>query len=131
VLTRAWWDENGAVGEMAASLPDNHHPSDQPLAMAPRLVELCFQTAGLWEIAVQHRMGLPHRVDRVSLYRTPNAAAGPLFAVVTPNQVDGSFDADVVDYDGTRYLHVSGYRTVAFREDVDALMFPSAQAVMA
>ena len=52
VLKRAWWDENGAVGEMAAGLPDNHHPSDQPLAMAPRLVELCFQTAGLWEMAV-------------------------------------------------------------------------------
>jgi hypothetical protein len=76
-------------------------------------------------------MGLPRRVDRVSLYRTPDAAAGPLFVVVTPNQVAGSFDADVVDCDGRRYLHVSGYRTVAFREDVDALMFPSAQAVMA
>src|ERR1035438_8266814 len=104
---------------MAAGLPDNHHPSDQPLAIGPRLVELCFQTAGLWEIAVQHRMGLPRRVDRVSLYRTPEAAAGALFAVVTPNQVDGSFDADVVDRDGRRYLHVGGYRTVAFREDVD------------
>ena len=131
VLKRAWWDESGAVGEMATGLPDNHHPSDQPLAMAPRLVELCFQTAGLWEIAVQHRLGLPRRVDRVSLYRTPDAAAGPLFAVVTPNQVAGSFDADVVDRDGRRYLHVSGYRTVAFREDVDALVFPSAQAVTA
>src|ERR1035441_4849833 len=107
---------------MARSLPENQPPRDQPLAIAPRLVELCFQTAGLWEIAVQHRMGLPHRVDRVSLYRTPNAAAGPLFAVVTPNQVDGSFDADVVDYDGRSEEHTSGYRTVAFREDVDALM---------
>jgi hypothetical protein len=52
VLKRALWDENGAVGEMAGGLPDNHHPSDQPLAMAPRLVEHCFQTAGLWEMAV-------------------------------------------------------------------------------
>jgi hypothetical protein len=30
---------------------------------------------------------------------------------------------------GTRYLHVSGYRTVVFREDIDARMFPSAQAL--
>ena len=107
VLKRARWDENGAVGEMADALPDNHHPSDQPLAMAPRLIELCFQTAGLWEMAVQHRMGLPRHVDRVSLYRTPDAASGPLFAVVTANPAAGSFDADVVDTAGVRYLHVS------------------------
>ena len=67
VIQRAWWDEKGAVGEMAADLPDNHRPAAQPLAIAPRLIELCFQTAGLWEMAVQHRMGLPRHVDRVSL----------------------------------------------------------------
>ena len=129
VLKRAWWDENGAVGEMAADLPIDHYPNDQPLVMAPRLIELCFQTAGLLEMAVQHRMGLPRHVDRVSLYRTPDAAAGPLFAVVTAGPATGSFDADVVDAAGTRYLHVGGYRTVVFREDVDARMFPSAQTV--
>ena len=131
VLKRAWWDENGAVGEMAAGLPDDHHPSDQPLVMAPRLIELCFQTAGLFEMAVQHRMGLPRHVDRVSLYRAPDAAAGPLFAVVTADPVGGSFDADVVDGAGSQYLHVSGYRTVVFREDVDARVFTPAQATMA
>jgi hypothetical protein len=116
---------------MATGLRDNHHPSDQPLAMAPRLIELCFQTAGLWEIAAQHRMGLPRHVDRVSLYRTPDAAAGPLFAVVTADPAAGSFDADVVDGAGTRYLQMSGYRTAPFREDADALVFPSAQTVTA
>jgi hypothetical protein len=126
VLKRAWWDENGAIGEMAAELPDNHHPNDQPLAIAPRLIELCFQTAGLFEMAVQHRMGLPLHVDRVSLYREP-AAGGPLFAVVTPDPAKGGFDADVVDRNGNRYLHVSGYRTVVFREEVDAGMFLLAQ----
>jgi NAD(P)-dependent dehydrogenase (short-subunit alcohol dehydrogenase family) len=131
VLQRAWWDEHGAVGEMAAGLPDNHQPGDQPLAIAPRLIELCFQTAGLWEMAVQHRMGLPRHVDRISLYRAPDAAAGPLFAVVTANPTAGSFDADVVDHDGTRYLNVSGYRTIAFREDVDALVFQAPQTVTA
>ena len=127
VLKRAWWDENGAVGEMAAGLPSNHHPSDQPLIIAPRLIELCFQTAGLFEMAVNHRMGLPRHVDRVSIYRSPDAAGGPLFTVVTAGAAPGSFDADVVDRAGTRYLHVSGYRTVVFREDVDARIFPLAQ----
>jgi acyl transferase domain-containing protein/NAD(P)-dependent dehydrogenase (short-subunit alcohol dehydrogenase family)/acyl carrier protein len=131
VLKRAWWHESGAVGEMASGLPDNHHPSDQPLAIAPRLIELCFQTAGIFEMAVQHRMGLPRHVDRVELYRAPDADAGPLFAVVTARPEAGTFDADVVDSAGTRYLHVAGYRTVVFREDLDSRMFPSAQAVMA
>ncbi len=131
VLRRARWDENGAVGEMAVGLPDNHHPCDQPLAIAPRLIELCFQTAGLWEMAVQHRMGLPRHVDRVSLYRAPGAASGPLFAVVTANPSAGSFDADVVDAAGVRYLHVSGYRTVLFREGVDLPALAAVQAAMA
>lgn len=130
MLKQAWWDERGAVGEMASNLPSNHHPSDQALEIAPRLIELCSQTAGLFEMAVQHRMGLPLHVDRVSLYRVPDAPAGPLFAVVTADRAAGSFDADVIDRAGTRYLHVSGYRTVVFREDVDARLF-SAQAVMA
>jgi acyl transferase domain-containing protein/NAD(P)-dependent dehydrogenase (short-subunit alcohol dehydrogenase family)/acyl carrier protein len=131
VLGRAWWDEHGAIGEMAASLPNNHHPDDQPLAIAPRLIELCFQTAGIWEMAVQHRMGLPRRVNRVSLYGVPEATAGPLFAVVTADAAAGTFNADVVDQTGIPYLHVDGYRTVAFREDVDAGVFSSAKVAMA
>jgi len=131
VLRRAWWDQNGAIGEMSADLPDNHQPSDQPLAIAPRLIELCFQTAGLWEMAVQHRMGLPRHVQRATFYRAPEEAAGPLFAVVTADPAAGSFDADVVDQAGLRYLHVSGYQTVVFREDVDAQVFSNAHAMTA
>jgi hypothetical protein len=131
VLKRAWWDENGAVGEMAAELPSNHSPSDQPLTIAPRLIELCFQTAGLWEMAIQHRMGLPRHFNRVSLYRAPDATAGPLFAVVTADPAAGSFDARVVDRAGTLYLHLSGYRTVIARENVDLPVLAAAQAVMA
>jgi hypothetical protein len=80
-------------------------------------------------MAVQHRMGLPRHVDRVSLYRSPEGADGPLFAVVTADPATGCFDADVIDRAGTRYLQVSGYRTVVFREDVDSRMFPSAQVL--
>ena len=47
------------------------------------------------------------------------------------NSVAACFDADVVDGAGTRYLHVSGYRTVTFREDVDARVFRAAEPVMA
>ena len=59
------------VGLMAKGLPANHQPSEQPTLMAPRLIELCFQTAGLWEMGVQGRMGLPQHIDRVSLFCPP------------------------------------------------------------
>src|SRR5215471_21562471 len=53
-----------------------------------RLIELCFQTAGLWEISVHYRMGLPQHIDRVCLYRAPELADGPLYAVVTAGAAD-------------------------------------------
>ena len=67
VVERAWWDGHRMVGLMARGLPANHLPSELPTLMAPRLIELCFQTAGLWEMGAQGRMGLPLHIDRVSL----------------------------------------------------------------
>jgi len=113
VLERAWWDGNRIVGLMAKGLPNNHHPAELPTLMAPRLIELCFQTAGIWEMGAQSRMGLPQHIDRVSLLRSPDLAEGRLYAMVTPNQAQGSFDAEVVDTAGNRFVQLSGYRTVA------------------
>ena len=129
VLGRAWWNESGAMGEMAACLPGHHHPEARPLAAAPRLIELCFQTAGLWELAVRHRLGLPQHVDRVTIYKNSEEAAGPLFAMATPRAADECFDMEVVDGAGTCYLQVSGYRTVAFRSDLEAGLFAPAESL--
>ncbi|HMC62489.1 MAG TPA: SDR family NAD(P)-dependent oxidoreductase, partial [Candidatus Solibacter sp.] len=131
VLKQAWWDQDRVVGQMAEGLPDDHYPREQPLAMAPRLIELCFQTAGLWEMAVEGRMGLPQFVHRVWLWDAPHPPQGPLFAVVTPDRAAASFDADVVDAKGTRYLHLSGYRTVTFREGAGAALLTPPEAVLA
>ena len=83
-------------------------------------------------MAVQHQMGLPRHIERVSLYRTPDAdgvvRCSPLSL---PIRLAGGFDADVVDGAGTRYLHLEGYRTAVFRADVDARMFRPAEAAMA
>jgi hypothetical protein len=131
VVKRAWWEQNRIVGEMAGDLPGDHHPIEQPLAAAPRLIELCFQTAGLLEMAVQHRMGLPRHVDRVSICHPASQANGPLYAVVTVDPTRESFDAEVVDGDGNRYLQVGGYGTVVFRNDVTAeLLRPLATVVV-
>jgi hypothetical protein len=130
VVERAWWDGDRIVGLMNDSLSDNHHPSELPTLMAPRLIELCFQTAGLWEMGVQGRMGLPWHIQRVSLFRAPELAEGRLYALVTAHPDRESFDAEVVDTKGNRYLHLSGYQTVALPNGVDAEPLKALQAIM-
>ena len=119
VIERASWDGHQMVGQFAARLPDHHVPADRPLAIAPRLIELCFQAAGLYEMVVQRRMGLPLHVDRVRLFRAPESAEGPLFAVVTPGADSACFDVEVVDSAGHLYLCLNGYSTVEFQEVED------------
>ena len=130
VVQRAWWDGKRIVGLMAKGLGDNHYPSGLPTLMAPRLIELCFQTAGVYEMGVEGRMGLPQHIDRVSLLSDPEEAEGRLFALVSPNLREGSFDAEVVDEKGNIYLKLSGYRTVAIPGAVDAGRLKVLQAAM-
>jgi acyl transferase domain-containing protein/NADP-dependent 3-hydroxy acid dehydrogenase YdfG len=133
VVERAWWDGHRIVGLMAEGLPANHLPSELPTLMAPRLIELCFQTAGLWEMSAQGSMGLPQHIDRISsslLLGAPEPSDVRLYAVVSSGQSRGSFDAEVVDAKGNRYLHLSGYRTVAVPGVVDAERLKALQAAM-
>jgi hypothetical protein len=120
VLDRAWWDGTRMIGEMATGLPGNHKPSDLPTLMAPRLIELCFQTAGIWEMGTSSRMGLPQHLREVKWLRAPQSAEGHLYAIVTPHPEQGSFDAEVVDSEGNCYVRLSGYRTVALPDGLDA-----------
>ena len=131
VLERAWWDGKSMIGVLAGHLPGNHKPADQPTLMAPRLIELCFQTAGLWEMSEQNRFGLPQNVHQVSLLRAPTLAESQLYAVVTPNPDHESFDAEVVDTKGNCYVQLSGYRTAALPNSLDAEPLKALHAVMA
>jgi hypothetical protein len=131
VVERAWWDGHRIVGLLAKGLPPNHLPSELPTLLAPRLIELCFQTAGIWEMGVQGRMGLPQHIDRVSpLLGAPESDEVLLYAVVRPNEGRGSFDAEVVDMNGNLYLQISGYRTVAVPDAVDAERLKALKAAM-
>ena len=49
VVEQAWMNGERVVAQFERDLPENHRPAEQPLLIAPRLIELCFQTAGLWE----------------------------------------------------------------------------------
>lgn len=119
VVEQAWWDGKRIVALLAKNLPSNHHPAGLPTLMAPRLIELCFQAAGLWEMCVQGRMGLPQHVDRVSLLRNSHLGNDRLYAAITPDPVRESFDAEVVDAVGNQYVQLSGYRTVALPNAIE------------
>jgi len=131
VMERAWWDGHRMVGLLSNHLPENHHPADLPTLAAPRLIELCFQTAGLWEMGVQGRMGLPQHVDEVVWLRSPGKTVERLYAVITPDPGSGTFDADVIDSAGNLYMQLRGYRTVALANAVDPERLKALQSAMA
>ncbi len=120
VLERAWWDGVRMVGLMADDLPPNHHPADLKTLMEPRMIELCFQTAGLWDLGIQGRMCLPQHFEEVRLERSPDRAEGRLYATATPDAAKGSFDVEVFDEAGNRYLYLAGYRTIPLPAGADA-----------
>jgi NAD(P)-dependent dehydrogenase (short-subunit alcohol dehydrogenase family) len=126
VLEGAWREDDRIVGQMAGNLPVHHQPSEQPILVAPRLIELCFQTAGLWEMGMQGRMGLPQYVHEIRFFERADLIENQLHAVVTAAS-NGSFDADIVNPAGKRYLHLGGYRTIALPYTVDSEPFKALQ----
>ncbi len=131
VVEQAWWDGERIVGEMSHHLPQNHQPSDRPTLMRPRMIELCFQTAGLWQMSAQGRMGLPWKVREISTSAAPKPNGEKVYAVVTPHPEDGTFDAEVVDSRGSRYLRLSGYRTVELPDKIDGEPLKALQSILA
>jgi hypothetical protein len=128
VVEKAWRSDGEAVGLFSASLPPDHEPSAEAMLLAPRLIELCFQTAGLLEMGTRGRMGLPQHVQRVRLLREPTEK-GRLFALVRPAQA--GFEARVVDEEGHVCLALDGYRTAELPGAVEPTVFESLRAVMA
>jgi 3-oxoacyl-(acyl-carrier-protein) synthase/acyl carrier protein/NAD(P)-dependent dehydrogenase (short-subunit alcohol dehydrogenase family) len=129
VMKSSWREGDEVVGLFAANLPANHRPDNMATLVSPRLIELCFQTAGMWELATQARMGLPYRVDRLSILKPSEPAQARLHSVVTPNG-DGGFDACVVDEKGNVWLSLFGYRTMALPEPVDEALLKPLRAAM-
>ncbi len=114
VIERAGLAGQTAISLMRAGLPPNAVPVSAASLTAPRLLELCFQTAGLWLLANKEVMALPAGLRRAVFYRQPEPAdVRRLYAVVTAEREGAEFDARVVDGDGNVYLELSGYRTVS------------------
>jgi malonyl CoA-acyl carrier protein transacylase len=124
VLESAWRDRGQVLGRAAAGLPELCAPPTATLLTSPRLLELCFQTAGIAEIADTGGMGLPQRIERVEFPgQRPARLDGCLCAVT--RRADGAFDATVSDGDGAVCLRMSGYRTAALPGGLaEALLTP-------
>jgi hypothetical protein len=128
VLAAVWRDGAGAAGRFAPGLGANHAPPGSPLATAPRLLELCFQTAGILEIARTGSMGLPSRIDRIVFAGEGEPAAA--VASVVPRADGRGFDAVVVDGEGRVRVRLEGYATAALPLAVDpALRAPLAEVL--
>ena len=105
---------DGVVAVMSAGLPPNAKPEGAEQVVAPRLLELCFQAAGLWLLEKKETMGLPTSLERATVYRPEETSRDKrLFAVVTARSGGEAFDARVVDEKGLVHAEVVGYRTVA------------------
>ena len=122
VLERAWRHDGTVIGRLAADLPPDHEPADEPTEAAPRLIELCFQTAGVWELGTEGRMALPTHVDRITRFADSDKP-GTLVAVVSPRGDGSAIDARVVDERGHVRVLLEGYRTIELPGalDLDAL----------
>jgi NAD(P)-dependent dehydrogenase (short-subunit alcohol dehydrogenase family) len=122
VLSEGWRYDGGAVGRFTEDLPAGHVPEDGPTATQPRLAELCFQAAGLWEITQTGQMSLPAHVDLIVTVGRPQPGV-PLFAVVHPAE-EGGFNCRVVDPSGDVLLRMDGYRTAQLGPLPDDMLAP-------
>ena len=100
---------------MARDLPANSAPPDAASLVEPRLIELLFQTAGIWQIATEKRLALPSTLRWLHLLRPADKAEGRLFALVR-REDDASFSASVVDETGAVFVEIGGYTTVTLEE---------------
>ncbi len=112
VISTAWRAGESSVAALADPLPDNHAPPALPLVTAPRLIELCFQAAGLWQAGREDRLALPSRVASASSVADSSTATGSLRVVATETTA-GEYTCVVVDESGTVFARLDGYQTIA------------------
>jgi hypothetical protein len=65
-------------------------------------------------------MGLPWQVAELSWLRAPEGAEQSFYALVKPDLDNKTFDAEVVDAAGNRYLRLVGYRTAQISTGIDS-----------
>jgi malonyl CoA-acyl carrier protein transacylase len=103
---------DGVLGKLNKKLPAFTN-GGHALLSTPTLVELCFQTAGIWEIGKTGIMALPRSIESLTLYHQ-NINGAAIYAEVKPFRSENGemhFDARVVDSKGRLYLELKEYCT--------------------
>ncbi|MBL1204958.1 MAG: SDR family NAD(P)-dependent oxidoreductase [Calditrichaeota bacterium] len=129
VIEQSWLTKDNIVGSFKSMLPANHSPKQKVSIAMPRLIELCFQTAGIFEMGKQERMGLPYQIKQLNFYAPIGENKKKLNAVINEGE-NGNFDAKVVDSSGTVYLSLEGYRTMQMPDAIDADLLKPLKEIM-
>ena len=118
-----------ATGVLTANLPDDHTPMTSAFALQPRLMELCLQTSGIWELTTSGRLALPLGIERVEAASAGTPAVGAVTAQATARE-DGAFDVVVTDEAGAVLVRMLGYHSIALPGggDADAIRLLQAAA---
>ena len=121
----------GLIGKMNRNLP-SILSTEHTLLSTPTLVELCFQTAGIWEIGKTGTMALPSSIECLTLHRQSVNGAN-IYAEVEPKTSRNGelhFDARVVDSKGRLYLELKDYRTTPMPDAVEPILLVPLQELM-
>jgi hypothetical protein len=114
VIERVGVAGSQCVALLATDLPPNTFPDNAESLLAPRLVEACFQAAGLWHTRVKNAEALPLGFASAKVYRQPAEAEGRRLYCLCETGDDGAtFDASVVDEAGNVFVELRGYHTVS------------------
>jgi hypothetical protein len=113
VVEAARVDADGALALMANGLPPNASLTNAETLMAPRLVELCFQAAALWSLKTRGAVAFPAGLKSLKVYRQEPGPDGPRLWCRMRAVGDDAFDGEVLDENGTLYVDLTGFRTVA------------------
>ncbi len=112
-------DGTTLLGRLQQPMPElTREPTT--LLTAPRLLELCFQTAGVIEIGSTRKLGLPSRIEEVRVFAGADDAGQRSARVRVGTGTEGlRFDAVVTDDAGGVLLEVVGYYTSALPSQMD------------
>ena len=122
---------NVVLGKLNRQIPPLSQ-QEKSMISVPILVELCLQTAGVWDIGKAGTLSLPKSIGALRLYES-KVNGLPIYAEVQPvTASDGQqyFDARVVDSKGQVYLEIEKYCTSPMPYSVDQELLTPVETLM-
>ena len=133
VVDSAYVVDDSVVAYMAQELAPIGEPAGRSRT-SPRLVELCLQAAGLYEVAASGRMRIPSSIERIVWHSPDRRDSGDGLAAVVERVLDEdgepAYDAAVIDLDGRVRLSVFGYRATDFSQPVDQVALADVRSAL-